>query len=70
MSGYPSVEMPVRRAEWIWRQRPAPPPGMAGVFANVRPFEQEKNRFVYFRKTFQVSRAPQAATLHISADGR
>lgn len=67
---YPVQAGWVRRAEWIWRERPAPPPGIAGVFANLRPFAQEKNRFVYFRKAFDLSSAPQAATLHISADGR
>lgn len=70
MSAYPSIKMPVRRAEWIWRQRPLPPPGMAGVFAHVRPFEQEKNRFLYFRNAFDLAETPQTATLHISADGR
>ena len=67
---FPVTPMAVRRAEWVWRQRPSAPPGIAGVFANVRPFEQERNRFVYFRKTFELASTPDAATLHISADGR
>ena len=62
--------MTVRRAEWIWRQRASAPPGFPCMFANARPFEQERNRFVYFRKTFALAAAPDAATLHISADGR
>src|SRR5688572_10039817 len=70
MIPYPSPKMAARRAEWIWRQRPEAPPGMRGVFANLRPFEQESNRFVYFRRVFELSSAPQNALLHISADGR
>ena len=64
------VSMMTRRAEWIWRERPLPPAGLAAIFANVRPFAQEMNRFVYFRQAFELAAAPQATALHISADGR
>ncbi len=70
MHAYSSSKMAVRHAEWIWRQRPVPPPGMAGVFAQVRPFAQERNRFVYFRRSFECSAASTSAPLYISADGR
>ena len=70
MTNYPVIQMGVRRAEWIWRERPSAPPGFGGMFANARPFEQERNRFVYFRKTFSLSAVPDSALLHISADGR
>ena len=67
---YPAIKMPVRRAEWIWRQRPAPPPGMAAIFGAARSTAEEANRFVYFRKGFDLPTPPQSALLHISADGR
>lgn len=70
MTTYPVTLMGVRRAEWVWRERPSAPPGFGGMFANARPFEQERNRFVYFRKTFTLTDAPDSALLHISADGR
>ncbi|MFN8487555.1 MAG: family 78 glycoside hydrolase catalytic domain [Caldilineaceae bacterium] len=70
MTAYPVIKMPTRRAEWIWRQRPAPPPGMAAIFGPPRSVADEQNRFVYFRKTFSLNGQAQSAPLHISADGR
>lgn len=70
MTAYPTTPMIRRRAEWIWRQRPAPMSGPALLFGPPRSFADDENRFVYFRKTFTLADAPQQATLHISADGR
>ncbi len=70
MTSYPATAMASRRAEWIWRQRPAPPTGMAARFGPPRAVAEEMNRFVYFRKTFPLDALPQATPLHISADGR
>lgn len=70
MIAYPVTKMATRRAEWIWRQRPAPPTGMAARFGPPRSVADEANRFVYFRKVFTVAELPPVALVHISADGR
>ena len=70
MTTYPSTQMSERRAEWIWRQRPERPPGMAAIFGPPRSVADERNRFVYFRKSFELAEAVSSLTLHISADGR
>ncbi|MEZ4737751.1 MAG: hypothetical protein R3E79_62545, partial [Caldilineaceae bacterium] len=70
MIAYPTTKMASRRAEWIWRQRPAPPTGMAARFGPPRSVADEMNRFVYFRKSFTVGEISNTAPLHISADGR
>ncbi len=62
--------MKERRAEWIWRRRPEPPGGLVELLTERRPFAEEQNRFVYFRKRFELPAAPSEATIHISADGR
>jgi hypothetical protein len=67
----PSKILQPRRAEWIWRQRPEGSRSLlSAVFSKARPFKEEQNRFVYFRKTFQLLQSPEQATLKISADGR
>ncbi|MEZ4684086.1 MAG: alpha-L-rhamnosidase N-terminal domain-containing protein [Caldilineaceae bacterium] len=70
MTGFPSSPMLTRRAEWIWRQRPAPPTGMAARFGPPRAVAEEANRFVYFRKTFTLEALLESTPLYISADGR
>lgn len=67
---YPSTPMRTRRAEWVWRHRPALPTGMAARFGPPRSVADEANRFIYFRKTFTVDERAHTALLHISADGR
>ena len=56
-----------QRAEWIWRQR-----GLANLaFSKEKPFvEEEKNRYVYFRKTFVFTKKVKKCLVHVSADGR
>lgn len=71
MSAYPMTAMYTRRAEWIWRQRPAlVASGLAATFGPGRSPAEERNRFVYFRKTFDLPAPADKATVHISADGR
>ena len=70
MTTYPSTKMSERRAEWIWRQRPERPPGMAAIFGPPRSVADERNRFVYFRKSFDLAEPASSLPLHISADGR
>ena len=58
-----------RRAEWIWRERLGPP--IRGNGSWGRPdFEQDRNLYVYFRRTFDLTAAPREALAHVSADGR
>jgi hypothetical protein len=65
----PMPPMKTRRADWIWRQRPPLPPPLI-VLATYRRPEEERNRFVYFRKTFTLPARPTDSTFHVSADGR
>ena len=56
-----------RRADWIWRARGLSQPGFANT---APPAEGEANRFVYFRRTFDLAEVPAAAQVWASADGR
>jgi alpha-L-rhamnosidase len=59
-----------RRAEWIWRERSGAPL-RAGDGPWPEPdFKQDRNLFVYFRRTFDLKAAPREALAHVSADGR
>lgn len=55
-----------RRAEWVWRRR-----GLGEVpFSAASPrLAEESNRYVYFRRAFDVTGAATASA-HVSADGR
>jgi len=55
------------RAEWIWRQRGIDKLPFSG---GSPPYEAEANRYVYFRKTVDVTGPVTAADVHVSADGR
>jgi hypothetical protein len=58
-----------RRAEWIWRERAGAPLRGDGPWG--RPdFAQDRNLYVYFRRTFDLATAPSEALAHVSADGR
>jgi len=60
---------PQRRAEWIWRERPGAPIRGNGPWG--RPdYEQDRNLYVYFRRTFELAAPPREALAHVSADGR
>jgi hypothetical protein len=61
--------MTTRRADWIWRQRPALPQPLIVLLTYRRP-EEERHRFVYFRKTFTLPAQPTGSAFHVSADGR
>ena len=56
-----------RRAEWIWRPR-----GLNAVaFDLASPrLADEANRYVYFRRSFEISDAIRTAPVYASADGR
>ncbi len=56
-----------RRAEFVWRPR-----GLQAVSFTAAPprLAEEANRFVYFRRSFVLSGAVQAALVHATADGR
>ena len=56
-----------RRADWIWRAR-----GLSKLaFANTAPpAADEANRFVYFRRVFDLAATPARAEVFASADGR
>ncbi|MCB9452335.1 MAG: family 78 glycoside hydrolase catalytic domain [Anaerolineaceae bacterium] len=56
-----------RRAEWVWRQR-----GLGEVpFNTARPLiAAESNRYVYFRRTFDIVETVTSASAAVSADGR
>jgi hypothetical protein len=56
-----------RRADWVWRARGLSQPGFANT---APPAEGEANRFVYFRRTFDLAEFPAAAQVWASADGR
>jgi hypothetical protein len=71
MTTFSSTGMSTRHAEWIWRQRPAlAATGLAATFGAGRSAVEESNRFVYFRKGFELPPAADKAVVHISADGR
>ncbi|MBK8027479.1 MAG: hypothetical protein IPK19_40365 [Chloroflexi bacterium] len=56
-----------RRAEWIWRQR-----GLGAIaFSTASPWlAEETNRYVTFRRRFDLPGAVTQALAHVSADGR
>lgn len=56
-----------RRAEWIWRQRGI---GKLAFVSGPPPFAAESNRFIYFRRTFELAAPTSHATVVASADGR
>ena len=56
-----------RRADWIWRARGLSQPGFANT---APPAEGEANRFVYFRRVFELAEVPASAPVWASADGR
>ncbi len=58
-----------RKAEWIWRQRLEPPPRGTALGGRV-DYAQDRNLYVYFRRTFDLEAAPREALAHVSADGR
>lgn len=55
------------RAKWIWRYRGLKMPSFAFDFPLIK---EEKNRFVYFRKTFEINEEIKAGNILVSADGR
>jgi len=56
-----------RRAEWIWRYRGL---GESSFLDATPPYAEEANRYVYFRKVFEIEGQVSEAAVHISADGR
>ena len=56
-----------RRAEWVWRPR-----GVSAVGFNAATplVADETNRYVYFRRTFDLAHVPDSANVFASADGR
>jgi alpha-L-rhamnosidase len=61
---------PIRRkAEWIWRERSGAPIRGDGAWGRA-DYEQDRNLYVYFRRTFELRAAPREALAYISADGR
>lgn len=64
MGARPAFE---RRAEWIWRYRGLTPPPFSLDAPRIAP---EANRYVYFRRSFELSEACQGAQVWVSADGR
>lgn len=64
-----------RRAEWVWRQRELfglnTRMQREDIQARMRTsFSDEANRFVYLRKTFELTGDVAKATVDVSADGR
>ncbi|MCX7174655.1 MAG: family 78 glycoside hydrolase catalytic domain [Proteobacteria bacterium] len=57
----------VRRAEFIWRPRGL---GRESFWAAPPRLPEETNRFVMFRRGFDVDWAPQSAPVVVTADGR
>ncbi|MCB8991145.1 MAG: hypothetical protein H6665_11025 [Ardenticatenaceae bacterium] len=57
----------LNRTDWIWRRRGvhAIPFGTGGL-----GHADERNRYVYFRRTFTVDGSVEAANVFVSADGR
>jgi alpha-L-rhamnosidase len=58
-----------RKAEWIWRERLGPPIRGDGAWGRA-DFDQDRNLYVYFRRTFDLPATPREAIAHVSADGR
>jgi len=56
-----------RRAEWIWRYRGLGEPSFLDA---TPPYEEEANRYVYFRTVFEIEDQVGEAPIHVSADGR
>lgn len=59
----------VRRAEWVWTR---PPAELASPFqpAPSPGCEEDRNRYVYFRRSFSIAGTPTSAPVFVSADGR
>jgi alpha-L-rhamnosidase len=56
-----------RRAEWIWRARRL----RKAAFRDAPPpYAAERNRHVFFRRSFELSGEAESARVHVSADGR
>jgi hypothetical protein len=56
-----------RRAEWIWRARRPRKPAFRDA---PPPYARERNRYVFFRRSFELSSEAESAGVHVSADGR
>ena len=56
-----------RRAEFIWRERGL---GKEGFWAAPPRTAEESNRFVYFRRSFELAEPATSATVWATADGR
>lgn len=56
-----------RRAEWIWRYRGLTPPPFS---LDAPRIAEEANRYVYFRRSFELSEVCPSAPVQVSADGR
>ncbi len=56
-----------RRADWVWRQREL---GSLPFGTSTPRTAEEANRYVYFRKTFELGELPTQAPVFASADGR
>lgn len=56
-----------RRAEWIWRYRGL---GQLMFHGDEPPYAQEMNRYIYFRKGFEMEGQVSEASVYVSADGR
>ncbi|NLF00258.1 MAG: family 78 glycoside hydrolase catalytic domain [Anaerolineales bacterium] len=59
-----------RRAEWVWRPRELSKSSWGGAEARERLNREEANRFVYFRKTFEIKGEIVSASVDVSADAR
>jgi hypothetical protein len=58
-----------RRAEWVWRKRTFSfNPDRAE--AMLSKFREEANRYLYFRRTFDIKDDVRQAVIDVSADGR
>jgi hypothetical protein len=58
-----------RKAEWIWRPRPGLR-SFAGLPFTSPDYAQDRNLYVYFRRTVHLPDVPLEATAHVSTDGR
>ncbi|MFN8444436.1 MAG: family 78 glycoside hydrolase catalytic domain [Caldilineaceae bacterium] len=57
----------VRRAEWIWRWRGLHKLAFMG---SEPPFAEERNRYLYFRKSIDLTATVKETQVFVSADGR